>query len=172
MSIQRHKDRLALCHALRDALPDFSIVCGAKRYPFITIDRGEYIAGSHGFDNEAKYGYRGSVWSRTPVGSRYIEWWHEHGVDRIVVREHEAVPVHMRDKMATAERTLAVIQSPVWFGRDCWITQAVELLSGAAKEWLRPIPQADIESQLRGNERFEIRFHTLEPLDKKEKVTR
>lgn len=165
--IKRYNDRLSLCHALREALPEASIVCGARHHSFITLDRGESVHGQSGFDADGKpkseFGVT-SVWSRPPIGKRYIEWAHERGRDRIVVREHEQVPVHMMARYATAERSLAIIVPPVDFGREHWLREAVQVLVGAFREWIRPVASEDIERQLRTGERFEVRIHKLDPM--------
>lgn len=165
--IKIHRHRLHLCHALREALPDHSIVCGAPRYPFIRIDLGERIRGSSGFGDDGKAidPRKGtSSWTRPPIGARWIEWDHVRGQDIITVREYEMVPVYMRSTVASAERTIARIEPPVWLGLDCWTRQAVEAMKSVATEWLRPVPPEQIESQLKGNERLEIQIRPLEPM--------
>lgn len=165
--IHHYNKRLELCHRLAAELPEASIVCGAKRCSFISIDRGETFEGSSGFENGSG---NGSVWSRPPIGERGISWHREHGRDVIHVQENEQVPVHLMRKYASATRILARIEPPIESTE--WLNDAVRLIVGAFREWCRPVSAESIAEQKRKGEKFTHRRHELPPLPEPRKAAR
>jgi hypothetical protein len=150
--MNRYNDRLKFCHRLRAVLPDhFNIVCGAPRYPFIRIDRGESIVGSS--DR--------SAWSRTPIGARFMSWDVDRAWRPVKVFEFEQVPVHMMRTHISAERCIAAINSESWWDDDSRIAGLV----AAADQYLRPCPPEMLDSQIKVGERLERRIHALPDKD-------
>ena len=157
--MMRYKDRVALAWAIRERLPWASVVAGAPHCAFIDVLRGETIIGQSKPEDPSKTSWRGSVWSRPPIGSRYLRWEAKRGY--VEICEHVYCPPGYAD----AWKVVKTYKAPRSSGKG-WIEEAAKALSSLARRMLRALPLEKIAAQLKASESFEIQIHPLKEMEK------
>lgn len=147
--------RLQLAHWIADALPWASVVCGARGYSFISIDRGETVSYS---GTDGRKSWAGSY---PPVGSREV---HVLFGQEIVQALENITP-----QRGEAQRCKILCEQRIpvfdWRGRR-FLPAAVDDIVPFCESWITPVDAVSIV--LPPGHRLVINKHPLEPLEVQE----
>lgn len=146
-----YTSRLRIAHGIKARLPWASVVCGARHYSFITIDRGETISYS---GSDVRKSWSGSY---PPIGSREVHVLF--GQELVQVLEN-IYPSEFETQRCKEVWNHA-IHPRQWQRRD-GIKNAVNELVTVCESWLRPVDQARLV--LPDGHKLVHRIHPLEPL--------